>query len=64
MSLYDIMIAARAEMVRAVEAYAADPCPATYAAAERAVAEEVNATSLYGRYVSGSAMPPMIVEAE
>ena len=62
MSLYDIMIAARAEMVRAVEAYAADPCPATYSAAERAIAEEVNATALYGRFVSGSAMPPMIVE--
>lgn len=64
MSLYDHMIAARAEMERAVLAYAADPCPATYAAAERAVAEEVSATFAYGRFVSGSVLPLMIVEAE
>jgi len=62
MTLYDHMIAARAEMERAVLAYAADPCTATRSAAERAIAEEVNATFLYGRYVSGSALPPMIVE--
>ena len=62
MTLYDTMIAARAEMERAVLAYAADPCPATYAAAHRAIAAEVNATALYGRFVSGSALPPMIVE--
>ena len=64
MTLHDTMIAARAEMERAVKAYAADPCPATRSAAERAIAAEVNATSLYGRFVSGSAMPPMIVAEE
>ncbi len=64
MTLHDIMTTARAEMERAVLAYAADPNPDTHSAAGRAIAEEVNATALYGRYVSGSAMPPMIVEAE
>lgn len=62
MTLHDTMTTARAEMVRAVKAYAADPNPATRAAAHRAIAAEVNATALYGRYVSGSALPPMIVE--
>lgn len=64
MTLYDIMIAARAEMERAVLAYAADPTPATHSAAARAIAAEVNATFAYGRFVSGSVLPLMIVEAE
>ena len=64
MTLYDLMIAARAEMERAVLAYAANPNPATRSAAHSAIAAEVNATALYGRYVSGSAMPPMIVAEE
>ena len=64
MTLYDTMTTARAEMVRAVEAYVTDPNPDTRAAAHRAIAAEVNATALYGRFVSGSALPPMIVAEE